>query len=109
MERRKASAPIARRAPHPMMRPIYLRLPALCLPLFFGGEHFVPFVAKARMREHRENDIARTIRPREAEQGDHRISRSERTVVEGRRASLSVQEDYSGGTASFYSKANEQA
>ena len=33
-----------------------LRLSALCLPLFFGGEHFVPFVAKARMRMHRENE-----------------------------------------------------
>jgi hypothetical protein len=29
----------------------------------------VPFVTKARMRMHRENDIARTIRPREA--GEH--------------------------------------
>ena len=26
----------------------------------------MPFVAKARMRMYRENDIARTIRPREA-------------------------------------------
>src|SRR5580704_5719845 len=25
-------------------------------PYFFGGEHFVPFVAKARMRMHRENE-----------------------------------------------------
>jgi hypothetical protein len=40
------------------MRPIHLRLSALCLPLFFGGEHFVPFVAKARMRMHRENERA---------------------------------------------------
>src|ERR1700730_16864488 len=52
-----------------MMRPIHLRLPALCLPLFFGGEHFVPFDTKARMRMYRENDIARTIRPREAGKG----------------------------------------
>src|SRR5580704_470059 len=66
-----------------MMRPIHLRLPALCLPLFFGGEHFVPFVAKARMRTHRENEIACTIRPREAGEGDQWSSRSERTVVEG--------------------------
>jgi hypothetical protein len=37
-----------------------LRLSALCLPLFFfGGEHFVPFVAKTRMRMHRENDLSR--------------------------------------------------
>jgi hypothetical protein len=92
-----------------MMRPIHLRLPALCLPLFFGGEHVVPFVTKARMRMYRENDIARAIRPREAGQGNHWSSRSERTVVEGRRALLSVQEDYSGGAVSFYSKANEQA
>jgi hypothetical protein len=61
------------------------------------------------MRMHRENDIARTIRPREAEEEDRWSSRSERIVVEGRRASLSVQEDYSGGAVSFYSKANEQA
>jgi hypothetical protein len=100
-----------------MMRPIHLRLPALCLPLFFGGEHclffggkqFLPFDTKARMRMYRENDIARTIRPREAGQGNHWSSRSERTMVEGRRALLSVQEDYSGGAISFYSKANEQA
>jgi hypothetical protein len=75
VERRKASAPppdLPRkrgrerkgRAPHPMMRPINLRLSALCLPLFFGGEHFVPFVTKTRMRMYRENDIARTILPR---------------------------------------------
>ena len=46
----------AQRAPHPMMRPIHLRLSALCLPLFFWRRNFVPFVAKlgcgciARMR-----------------------------------------------------------
>ena len=69
----------------------------------------MPFVAKTRMRMHRENEIARTIRPPEAGQGNHWSSRSERTVVEERRALLSVQEDYSGGAVSFYSKANEQA
>jgi hypothetical protein len=41
-----------------------LRLSALCLPLFFGGEHFVPFVAKTRMRMHRENAIAFFTSPR---------------------------------------------
>ena len=40
-------------------------------------------VGKARMRMHRENEIACTIRPREAGEGDHWSSRSERTVVEG--------------------------
>ena len=45
----------------------------------------MPFVTKARMRMHRENDIARTIRPREAEEEDRWSSRSERIVVEGRR------------------------
>ena len=35
----------------------------------------------------RENEIACTIRPREAGEGDHWSSRSERTVVEGARAS----------------------
>src|SRR5580698_1259854 len=33
-----------------------LRLSALCLPLFFGGEHFVPFVTKARAQVRRENE-----------------------------------------------------
>ena len=89
VERRKASALRSARAASDDAAQD-LRLPALCLPLFFGGEHFVPFVAKTRVRMHRENDIARTIRPREAEEGDHWSSRSERTVVEGRRASLSV-------------------
>jgi hypothetical protein len=41
------------------MRPIHLRLSALCLPLFFSeAKKFVPFVAKARMQLHRENAIA---------------------------------------------------
>jgi hypothetical protein len=66
-----------------MMRPIHLRLSALCLPLFFGGEHFVPFVTKARMRMHRENEIAFLSAPAIAGEGDHWSSRSERTVVEG--------------------------
>ena len=66
----------AQRAPHPTMRPIHLRLSALCLPLFFGGEHclffggkqFLPFVAKARMRMHRENERAFHLSLQEAAQ-----------------------------------------
>jgi hypothetical protein len=63
VERRKASAPRSARAASDDAAQD-LRLPALCLPLFFGGEHFVPFVTKTRMRMYRENDIARTIRLR---------------------------------------------
>jgi hypothetical protein len=82
VERRKASALRSARAASDDAAQD-LRLSALCLPLFFGGEHFVPFVAKTRMQMHRENEIARTIRPREAGEGDHWSERSERTVVEG--------------------------
>jgi hypothetical protein len=57
VERRKASAPRSARAASDDAAQD-LRLSALCLPLFFGGEHFVPFVAKTRMRMHRENEIA---------------------------------------------------
>jgi hypothetical protein len=40
-------------------------------------------VGKPRAPVRRENESARTIRPREAGEGDHWSSRSERTVVEG--------------------------
>jgi hypothetical protein len=43
----------------------------------------VALVSKPRARVRRENESARTIRPREAGEGDHWSSRSERTVVEG--------------------------
>ena len=43
----------------------------------------MPFVAKARMRMHRENEIAFLSAPALAGEGDHWSSRSERTVVEG--------------------------
>src|SRR6202043_3606374 len=52
-------------------------------PYFFGGKTFVALVGKARARVRRENERARIIRPREAGEGDHWSSRSERTVVEG--------------------------
>ena len=68
------------------MRPIHLRLSALCLPLFFGGEHclffggkqFLPFVAKARMRMHRENEIAFHLSRVRGE-----VERAQRTRVRG--------------------------
>ena len=41
-----------------------LRLSALCLPLFFGGKTFVALVGKPRAQVRRENERARTIRPR---------------------------------------------
>jgi hypothetical protein len=56
---------------------------ALRLPLFFGGKSFVALVGKTRTRVRRGNEIARAIRAREAGEGDHWSSRSERTVVEG--------------------------
>ena len=40
-------------------------------------------VGKTRTRVRRGNEIARAIRAREAGEGDHWSSRSERTVVEG--------------------------
>jgi hypothetical protein len=43
----------------------------------------VALVGKPRAQVRRENESARTIRPREAGEGDHWSSRSERTVVEG--------------------------
>jgi hypothetical protein len=43
----------------------------------------VASVGKTRAPVRRENESARTIRPREAGEGDHWSSRSERTVVEG--------------------------
>jgi predicted amidohydrolase len=58
VERRKASALRSARAASADAAQI-LRLPALCLPLFFlEAKVSVPFVAKARMRLHRENAIA---------------------------------------------------
>jgi len=47
-----------------MMRPKICAFRRSASPYFFGGEHFVPFVTKARMRMYRENEIARAIRPR---------------------------------------------
>jgi hypothetical protein len=39
---------------------------ALRLPLFFGGKGFVASVCKTRAQLRRENEIARTIRPRDS-------------------------------------------
>jgi hypothetical protein len=50
---------------------------------FFEAKEFVALVDKPRAHMRRENESARTIRPREAGEGDHWSSRSERTVVEG--------------------------
>jgi hypothetical protein len=107
--RRKASALRSARAASDDAANSFAPSGALPPLIFLEAKDFLPFVAKARMRVHRENDFARAIRPREAGEEDHWSSRRERTVVEGRRASLSVWEDYSGGAASFYAKANEQA
>src|SRR4029077_7618029 len=63
VERRKASAPRSARAASADAAQI-LRLPALCLPLIFGGKSFVALVCKTRAQVRRENEIARTIRPR---------------------------------------------
>src|ERR1700735_1027434 len=41
-----------------MMRPRICAFRRSASPYFFGGEHFVPFVAKTRMRLHRESEIA---------------------------------------------------
>jgi hypothetical protein len=51
------------------MRPRICAFRRSASPYFFGGEHFVffggkqflPFVAKTRMRMHRENDFSRVI------------------------------------------------
>src|ERR1700722_2273943 len=51
--------------------------------IFFGGKSLVALVGKPRAQVRRENEAACTIRPREAGEGDHWSSRSERTVVEG--------------------------
>jgi len=52
-------------------------------PYFFGGKSLVALVGKPRAQARRENESARAFRPREAGEGDHWSSRSERTVVEG--------------------------
>jgi len=80
---------------------------ALRLPLFFGGKSFVALVGKTRARVHRENGIARAIRPRDSGGGGplelaKRANRGGGGAGLG--ASLSVRIDYSGGAASFTRK-----
>jgi hypothetical protein len=74
VERRKASALRSARAASDDAAQD-LRLSALCLPLFFGGEHFVPFVAKARMRMHRENERSFHLSPPRGERSRERSER----------------------------------
>jgi hypothetical protein len=84
VERRKASAPSARRAPHPLMR---LQCCAFrrsaSLRFYLEAATVLAFVRNTRMRMHRENEIAFPSAPASAGEGDHWSSRSERTVVEG--------------------------
>jgi hypothetical protein len=56
VERRKASALRSARAASDDAAHSFAPFGALPPLTFFGGEHFVPFVAKTRMRMHREND-----------------------------------------------------
>jgi hypothetical protein len=59
-----------------MMRPKVCAFRRSASPYFLGGEHFVPFVAKARMRLHRENEIAF---PRPLREREQRASRKPQT------------------------------
>jgi hypothetical protein len=59
VERRKASALRSARAASDDAANSFAPFGALPPLILFGGEHFVPFVAKARMRMHRENDFSR--------------------------------------------------
>jgi hypothetical protein len=59
VERRKASALRSARAASDDAANSFAPSGALPPLIFFGGEHFVPFVAKTRMRMHRENDLSR--------------------------------------------------
>jgi hypothetical protein len=56
--RRKASALRSARAASDDAANSFAPFGALPPLIFFGGEHFVPFVAKAWMRMHRENERA---------------------------------------------------
>ena len=84
VERRKASALRSARGCAPLSTAMVgAPFRRSASPYFIGGKSFVALVCKTRARLRRENEIARTIRPREAGEGDHWSSRSERTVVEG--------------------------
>ena len=95
------------RAPHPMMRPMHLRLSALCLPLFFWRQKLRGFG-----RQNSDADASRerdrfSFRPRDSGGGGplelaQRANRSGGGAGLG--ASFSVQPDYSRGAASFTRK-----
>src|SRR5580704_6899425 len=89
VERRKASAPIARRAPHPKdAAPVNCAFRrSASLRFYLEAVTSLAFVRKTRMRMHRENEIAFLSAPAIAGEGDHWSSRGERTVVEGAQAS----------------------
>jgi hypothetical protein len=59
VERRKASAPIARRAPHPKdAAPVNCAFRRSASLHLFGGSNILGVVRKTRMRMHRENEMA---------------------------------------------------